>query len=221
MTRNFLFISAERYVPEKHSSKKRNHDEMLDYNVLEELMNRTYSDTDDLDTTFMINKSMEASSSGSTSEEYYDSPTESQNDNNVLKDTLPITSASESEHLQPKSNELTCGDTEESAFVTEDDSISSLNVENRTDTESNDQQSSKSDTMPSKKKVGKESLNVYSDPADEMISKLAQVDQKGKSNGKNKQGRKKRYHSLTASRENLDVENPGKKSNSQQDINLL
>lgn len=233
----------------RHLSKKRNHDEMLDRNLLDDLMNRTFSDTDDLDETWVICGDMVSTNSSSNahslSEEYQSPIRASVLDCQSLQDTLPMASASESEHHEPnmssKTNEITfestVGDTDKSSFaMTEDDSTSSLNEENRTKIERNGKlsigskeelsgSSFKSSTKGSGKNVSKESVNRMH-PIDAMISTLVEFETKGKPNlktvGKNHQGNKKqRNYSFTASQENVNRQKLVKESRSQESIDQL
>lgn len=191
---------------------------MLDYNTLEELMNRTFSDTDDTDSTFVVSKIEEDSTSGSSDEAShsadYRSPSKSENNaqsSTYLQETLPIASTSET-NVSSKSAEITFESTvadTEGFVMTEEGSTSSLNEESRTKFESNGKlsigsteesehfdpsASSKSDPELNKKeKVGKESLNQFSDPADALMAKLVEkcgtVNQRAY--GKYHQGNKK------------------------------
>lgn len=170
---------------------------MLDYNVLEDLMNRTFLDTDDdEDSTFMLSKMEEVSTNTSSnqeshSEDYQSSGKYKDNLHLLLQDTLPVGSTSESEvpgpNVSVKSTEntfeSTTADTEE-FVMTEEGSTSSLNEESRTKFESNGKLSigsdpnlsSKSEPVSSKPQNGvhgKESLNQR-DPADALMSKLVE-----------------------------------------------
>lgn len=230
-----ILFSVTASPPPKETSKKRNHDEMLDHDLLDELMNHTYSDTDNTDSTFMISKFADISTNGSSNygqslSEDYQSPLKSKDSlDSSLQDTLPV-SASESEHQEPnmstKTNEgtfvSTVDDTEESAFaLTEEDSGHSVNGNAM---HSNGSRSPEPTTAQSNgtKKVGKESLNAPTDPVDVMILKMVELEQNGKLNtkksGKNKN--KKRNFSLS-SQENIDRQISAKASKSQESLNQL
>lgn len=169
---------------------------MLDYNVLEDLLNRTFSDTDDADSTFTISKiednSTNASSSqNSHSEDYQSSPRPKNNLHKLLQDTLPVASTSETEipgpNVSPETTpESTVADTDE-FVMTKDGSTSSLNEDSRTKFESNGKLSIGSDANLSSKSEpesnkqhngvngnGKWSLNEPLDAADTLMSKLVE-----------------------------------------------
>lgn len=217
---------------------------MLDRDLLDDLINRTFSDTDDLDSTWVIHGDMVSTNSSSNahslSEEYQSPIRASVLDCQSLQDTLPMASASESDQ-QSKTNEITLestvSDTDKSSFaMTEDDSTSSLNEENRTKIERNRKlsigskgelsgSSFKSSSKGSGKNVSKESVNRMH-PLDAMISTLVELETKGKSNlktvGKNHQGNKKqRNYSFTASQENVNRQKSVKQSRSQESIDQL
>ncbi|KAG4070253.1 hypothetical protein HA402_009816 [Bradysia odoriphaga] len=226
----------------KDQGKKRNHDEMLEHDLLDELMNRTFSDTDNTDSTFMISKFGDISTNGSSNDghslsEDYQSPLKSkQSLDSSLQDTLPI-SASESEHQEPnmstKSNEATfvstVDDTDESAFaLTEEESSHSPNDHSK-HSERNGSRSSES-TVPTNlsSKVSKESLNAPLDPVDAMMFKLVEMEGNewkvgnSKKSAKNRHGnKKKRNFSLSSSQENVNSQTAMKSSKSQEAINKL
>ncbi|XP_037051130.1 dentin sialophosphoprotein-like isoform X2 [Bradysia coprophila] len=226
----------------KDQGKKRNHDEMLEHDLLDDLMNRTFSDTDNTDSTFMISKFGDISTNGSSNDghslsEDFQSPFKSKHSlDSSLQDTLPI-SASESEHQEPnmstKSNEgtfvSTVDDTEESAFaLTEEESGQSPN-DNSKHSERNGSRSTESTVQTNgNSKVSKESLNAPVDPLDAMMFKLVEMESSewkinnSKKSGKNRHGnKKKRNYSLTSSQENVNSQSSMKASKSQEAINKL
>lgn len=195
---------------------------MLVDDLLDELVNRTFTDTDDNDSTFMISKyDVDVSTSGSS---HGQSQSEGYRSKNVtdssLQDSLPI--VSESEHNEPsmssKSNESTfvstVEDTESQFAMTEEDSVSSLNEEGASKSEL--------ELEFSNKQNGKASLNQPSDPVDAMMSKLVELEKNGKPFSKKNQlgNKKKRNHSLT-SQENLNRHKTSKNSKSQECLNKL
>lgn len=211
---------------------------MLDYDLLEELMNHTFSDCDD-DPTFMAATDASTTNSSSNdglSEDYYQSPAKSKNNVSLsLQETLPL-SANES-NRQELSNESTfvstVDDTEESAFATTDGESSVIpNVSDHTKPEgnkSNGKVKEEMSTQPNDQPVvrvknGKEALNVPIDPVDAMMSDLLEKENAGKihfKKGKN-HNRKKRNFSLTSSQENIDRQNnQGKQSRSQEALHRL
>lgn len=218
------------------SSKKRHHNELSEdddeVNLLDELMSRTFTDSDDdSDPTFMIGKGGQDNESSSMSK------TDSR-----LQDTLPIASASEHHESsldQSTSNDITfvstvstVDDTEVSPFATtEDDSTTSHNEEVRMNPDSDEKPSTEPSTAETNgtAKIGKESLNVPtvpSDPVDAMMSKFVEMERNGKlnlkKNGKGQHGnKKKRNHSLTTSQENVNRQKPIKESKSQEAIDQL
>lgn len=232
-------ISVMSSVPLKQPSKKRRHEEMLDANLLAEMLNRTFSDDDDLDSTFMISKCEELSSSESSnghslSEEYRSPIKASISDPEALQDTLPMASANESEqheqNMSSKSNEVTfestVGDTDEQAVATnEDDSTTSVNEENRTKIKTNGKQSNGSTNGLAEhlsngsngtQQASKESLNLSVDPVDSLMSTLVAMDKTGKKNN-----RKKRNYSSSMSQESVNRQKSGNKTRSQEAIDKL
>lgn len=197
-------------------------------NLLDDLMNRTFTDSDDdSDPTFVLAKGGDGEDKRSSSK--------SKNESRV-QDTLPAASDHHESSMDSKSNDATfvstistVDDTEESAFVmTEDDSTTiSSNEEARTDPDSNKKPSAESTAQTNgTSKIGKESLNEpISDPVDAMMSKFVEMEQNGKlhlkKSGKNQHSRKKRNHSLTTSQENVNRQKPIKESKSQESINQL
>lgn len=179
---------------------------MLDYDLLEELIDQTFSDTDDLDSTFTISRygdpSMNCSSNNEQSfSDNNQSPVQPKNDVGLPTDPFDL-------NTTDATFEST---TDESAFMmTRQDSTSSLTEESRTKFESsgklfigstaesnqNEQcRSVESGLGSSKKSIGKESLNEPSDAAEVVIAKLVQMQKEGKTNfrinGKFQQGNKK------------------------------
>lgn len=214
-------------------NKKRNYDEMLDYDLLEEVINRTFSDGDLTDPTYMPLDGDEVSSDGSsmqgngvTNGEGAPNAAESS-----LQDTMPV-SANESAQPEPnhlsKSNESTfvstVDDTEESAFVmTEEDSSMASSGDIGKKPESNAKLTT--DTQSGKAgKIGKESLNQPLDPVDAMMAGLMARDTKMnfKKNGKNHYGnKKKRNFSAGGDFENGDRQSESKENRSHEDLNRL
>lgn len=193
---------------------------MLVDDLLEELVNRTFTDNDDTDSTFMISKyDVDVSTNGSSDGQSVSEGYRSKNvTDSSLQDSLPI--VNESDHHEPnmssKSNESTfvstVEDTESPFAMTEEDSVSSLNEES----------GSKSELEFSNKPNGKASLNQPSDPVDAMMSKLAEMEKNCKPfSKKNHLGnKKKRNHSLT-SQENLNRHKASTNSKSQECLNKL
>lgn len=219
--------------PPKESSKKRNHDDMLDQDLFDDLMNKTFSDTDHTDSTFTISKFTDISTNGSLNDaqsfsEDYGSPLKDQySSDSSLQETLP-NPVSKCEHQEPnissKSNEVTfvstVDDTEESAFaLTEDDSSHSLNGMH---SESNGSAATESTVHTNgSSKIGKESLNVPVDPVDAMMFKFVEMKNNGKINIKKAGKNKRRNFSLT-SQENLNQrQNNEKASKSQEALDQL
>lgn len=118
-------------------------------NELEDLANRTFSDNDDSDSTFVPEEvSATSSTINSSHEELHseDDPSKSQNDplSMSLQDTLPILSASESEQPEPnassKSIEITFESTvdeQSTLLMTDYGSTSSLNDDSHAKVEPN------------------------------------------------------------------------------------
>lgn len=185
-------ITVVSSLPRKQSSKNR---EMLDYDLLEELMNRTFSDSDDLDSTFTISRNDEASMNVSWNEEGFLDDSQSKNKAHIsLKDTLPTSSASDRHKLNLSSTEIsfesTVGDIDELAFMmTRKASTSSLNEESRTRFENNGKLSIGSTVQPKRSNLNgsfksDESSDAALDAADAMISKLVQMQKDGTTNFK-------------------------------------
>ncbi len=211
---------------------------MLEDDLLQELMNETYPDTDRTDSTFMMSKCSQISTNGSSndgqslSEEEYHSPGRSKNGVDLsLQDTLPV-SASESEVQEPnmsrqsnistKTNEMTfvstVDDTEESIFAMTDEDSGTL---------PSDQGHQELKTNGSSK-IGKESLNQpidAVDPVDAMFSKIAEMENNGKIHtkkaGKNHHGNKKKRNFSLTSQENVERQKPMKESKSQEFMHQL
>lgn len=184
-------ITVVSSLPRKQSNKNR---EMLDYDLLEELMNRTFSDSDDFDSTFTMSRNDEASMNVSWNEEGLSDDCQSKNNAHTsLKDTLPIASASDRYKLNLSSSEIsfesTVGDIDELAFMmARKDSTSSLNEESRTKFDNNGKLSIESTVQPKRSNLNgsfkSDESSDAADAADAMISKLVQMQKDGKTNFK-------------------------------------
>lgn len=169
---------------------------MSDYDLFDELLNRTFSDSDNaMDSTFTIgrseNMSMNLSSNGLTfleeDEDEYN-PSDTTENNISLNDTQPFGSTSESELKALKSSLYsTVDDTDQSAFIMNRECTTSSPNERRTMFEYNDTSvadgaeqagvpESDSDQRTSSDKAY---LNQRGDPADDLMSKLMQKQKDG------------------------------------------
>ncbi len=188
----FTFTVTSTPSPKKSNKNQQSPD--VDYDQLEDLMNRTFSDNDELDSTFTISRSADTSMFNCSS----NGQSSSEDHNSFLNDTLPIISESEErdEKLSSTSKELNfelnAGDANESEFlVTRDGSTSSLTEESRSKFESNgklsiesslsdNHASIKSESGSSQQRIGKESFNQSNDPTDALMAHLVQRENDGK-----------------------------------------
>lgn len=154
---------------------------MLDFNLLDELMNTTFleSDGDDLDSTYTIGKNGLASMISSSFDQSF---SEDNNHSDLsLQDDSPIFEL-EPKHQKPssKSNEISLESTEESEFMMSSQGSSSSLKDSHTKCEINGEPSAESNW--SVEPAGKASLNEPIDAADVVITKLVQMQKEGTTN---------------------------------------
>ncbi|KAJ6641028.1 hypothetical protein Bhyg_05961 [Pseudolycoriella hygida] len=206
---------SEINTSQPQSSKKRKRDQMMGINLLAHLLNKTFSENDDSDPSFLISRSEMSTNISSNASEGH--PSSSKAMSQELQDTLPSYKSGEMDPTT-KSTDVTfvsTADSEREDLTTSNSEGDSSAFSNESNKEAKGkQQLNVEKGNQNTKKVGKESLNV---PEDALISKLAERLQ----DGIGKHGKKKKRNFSLSNEESLLRRKPVKASKSQEDISYI